>query len=370
LAAVRGLAQEGLEVHCAEWLPFACALLSRSCSRRWHSPNPKTQPEAYLNFILTQVQKESYNCLLAMEEETLLLLCSVRAEVEKYTTFPFASEALIRKLRDKANLAALARAAELPYPKTRLLQSLETLKSSALEWGTPLVLKPRITSGARGMAYLYKETESESLYQSLAPAPEEFLVQEYIPGTSYGVACLLGKQQEFLASFVHQRLRSFPVRGGPSTLAVSVAYPELVEAAYQLLAAQQWYGVAMVEFKVNPQGKAYLIEINPRFWGSLALPLHCGINFPYLLYKLALGEAFEPQHLYPVGKKMRWFFPGDLLHFIYNPQRLKLLPDFLNFKDAPDGILAWNDPLPLAGKMLSTLYFIFNKDLQRSLKVR
>ena len=39
-----------------------------------------------------------------------------------------------------------------------------------------------------------------------------------------------------------------------------------------------------------------LIEVNPRFWGSLALAIYAGIDFPYLLYKLAM-EGYEIIHL-------------------------------------------------------------------------
>jgi predicted ATP-grasp superfamily ATP-dependent carboligase len=359
-------------VHCAEWLPYACALLSRSCSRRLRCPNLKTQPDAYRDFILAQLRREDYACLLAMEEDTLLLLSSMRAEVERYTAFPFAPAALIAKLRDKTNLEAIAGAAGLNYPKTTVIQNLEELRALGAQGLLPLVLKPALSSGARGLRYLRQPKDIDALPPGSFTPGTRWLVQEYIAGESYGASCLLGDRQEWLASFVHRRVRSFPVPGGPSTLAESVAYPALAQAAYKLLAAQQWSGVAMVEFKVTAAGQAYLIEVNPRFWGSLALPIACGVNFPYLLYKSATGQEFEPVHSYLTGQKLRWFFPGDMLHFISNPERLKLLPEFfaLGAKDTRDGIFSWQDPLPLAGKLLSSLYFLSNPELRRSLQVR
>jgi predicted ATP-grasp superfamily ATP-dependent carboligase len=363
------LAQAGLEVHVAEWLPWACALLSRSCSRKLISPNPQKAPQAYLEFILKQLQQEKYDCLLAMEEDTLLLLSSIRTQLEKYTSFPFPEEALIRKVRDKANLAPLAQAVNVSYPQSAVLESFKDLKSYARDWGYPLVVKPCITSGSRGMTYIYKEGELQTVYDRVARNLKPVLVQQYIAGNSYGVSCLMGAGQEFLGSFVHMRLRAFPVQGGPSTLAVSAVYPQLQEAACELLSALKWYGVAMVEFKVTPEGRFYLIEINPRFWGSLALAIHCGVNFPYLLYQLAMGQDFKPVHTYPEGEKLRWFFPGDLLHFIYNPQRLKIAAEFLDFR-IKDGIFCLQDPLPLAGKMLSALYLLTQKDYRQNLKIR
>jgi len=43
----------------------------------------------------------------------------------------------------------------------------------------------------------------------------------------------------------------------------------------------------MVEFRVDARdGTAKLMEVNPRFWGSLQLSILSGADFPYLLYNL------------------------------------------------------------------------------------
>ena len=46
------------------------------------------------------------------------------------------------------------------------------------------------------------------------------IIQEYLPdgGEVFGVGLLLNFQSEVKASFVYKRIRSNPVRGGPSTL--------------------------------------------------------------------------------------------------------------------------------------------------------
>jgi predicted ATP-grasp superfamily ATP-dependent carboligase len=63
----------------------------------------------------------------------------------------------------------------------------------------------------------------------------------------------------------------------------------------------------MIEFKRQEKtGKYFLMELNPRFWGTLPLALRCGINFPYILCKLALGEDIKPQLDYPLNRKIRF----------------------------------------------------------------
>jgi predicted ATP-grasp superfamily ATP-dependent carboligase len=78
--------------------------------------------------------------------------------------------------------------------------------------------------------------------------------------------------------------------------------PRLREWSEQLLGALRWHGVAMVEFKWDEvRGTASLMEINGRFWGSLALALSAGMDFPYWLYRLANQEPIEAPAEYPVG---------------------------------------------------------------------
>jgi hypothetical protein len=112
------------------------------------------------------------------------------------------------------------------------------------------------------------------------------------------------------------------------------------------------------------------MELNPRFWGSLALAIHAGVDFPYLLYKMAMGEAFEPVRDYEVGVRCRWLLPGDILHFLQNPDRFHLEPSFFECRGTFDDILSWDDPLPTIGSFLTLFSLIWDKDLRRYLTRR
>ncbi len=41
--------------------------------------------------------------------------------------------------------------------------------------------------------------------------------------------------------------------------------------------------MALVEFKRDNEGIYKLLEINPKFWGSLDLAIASGVNFPKLI---------------------------------------------------------------------------------------
>jgi predicted ATP-grasp superfamily ATP-dependent carboligase len=82
-------------------------------------------------------------------------------------------------------------------------------------------------------------------------------------------------------------------------------------AAAKLLGAADWTGPAMVEFRVSDAGTPYLMEVNGRFWGSLQLAIDCGVDFPWLLYRITRNLPLTPPQPYITGKRLRWLL-GDL----------------------------------------------------------
>jgi len=70
----------------------------------------------------------------------------------------------------------------------------------------------------------------------------------------------------------------------------------------------------VVEFRIDARdGRPKLLEINPRFWGSLALSVQSGVEFPYVLYQLATGGTCRPALDYRTGVRTRQLL-GDVGH--------------------------------------------------------
>ena len=112
-------------------------------------------------------------------------------------------------------------------------------------------------------------------------------------------------------------MQQYPNSGGPSTSRVSINNEELVDMSVRLLQHLNWHGVAMVEWKIDPDSNVpKLLEINPRFWGSLELAIRAGVNFPLLYARAASGEKLEPENKYNEGIICRWVFPGELLRYL------------------------------------------------------
>ena len=375
LAAVRALGKRGIRVTVGESTRLATAVFSKYCHRGVVYPSPIHTPSAFVDFLSRELSRHSYQMLLPMEDETLGLISRYHAELSRWTYLPVVSFEKLEFARRKDRILRLAEKLGIPIPKTWYIEDLSQLKGLKDSLPYPVVIKPRMSSGAVGVSYPRNPEDLMEQYQSIHHRFPYPLIQELIPpeGPGYGVSFLLDEKGEVRASFVHKRLREYPVTGGASTLRESVERGDIRDMGLALLRAMDWFGVAMVEFKLDPRdGIPKMMEINPRFWGSLSLAVEAGVNFPYLLYRMSRGEKFRPVEHYQIGKRCRWLLPGDLLHFICNPKRTSLMPEFFHFWDRNTAydILSMKDPLPVVARMLTPLTFIYDRDMKHRLKKR
>jgi len=370
LALVRSLGEKGVSVTVGERTFLNTSFFSKYCSNRVVYPSPRRYPQRFIEYLLREIKKHHYDCLFPMEEETLLLIAKYRSEISKYTYLLIPELEKIEFVRDKGKLIQFAETHGIPVPKTY-----PSFSSPLPSFPIPAVIKPRISSGSFGILYVKKREELQPSYQKVHERYPFPLIQEYIPdgGGTFGLSALFDEASKVKAAFVHKKLRMYPVQGGPSTLRESVNHPQIMEIGLSLLKALKWVGVAMVEFKVDPRdGLPKLMEVNPRFWGSLQLAILSGIDFPYLILRMAKGEKVEPVLNYEVGRRCRWLLLGDILHFLSNPNRFKLNPSFFHFFDpnTSDDILSKKDPFAVLGAMATFFTFLYDPEMKRFLERR
>ena len=372
LAVVRSLGRKGIPITVGESTIIATSFFSKYCSRRVIYPSPIRDPDGFLNYLRRELAR-GYRVIFPMEEVTLLLLARHRDLFDPLAFLPIPSYEKIQFVRDKEKLLKFAMERGIPCPRTFFFRTPEEVKTSRVR--LPAVVKPRIGSGAFGVHYVNEGQDLLAAYLAVHQKYPFPLVQERIPreGDSFGVSVLFDESSKVKAAFVHRRLREYPISGGPSTLRESVLYPELLEMGLSLLRALDWFGVAMVEFKMDPRDNTpKLMEVNPRFWGSLQLGIFSGVDFPYLMYRMAKGERFKSVLTYEVGRRCRWFLPGDLFHFFRNPYRFHLSPPFFEFfnQNTCYDIISSEDPWPVLGRVLTLLTLLYDRDMRRFLAPR
>ena len=362
---IRALGRAGIHLVCGESARYSMGFYSKYCRKSYIYPDPEKEDD-FIEWLIDQAKQGVFSILFPIDERTMTPVTRHLATLQQYMLVPVVDYQTYMMAHDKAKTIEMAEKYGVPIPKTWWFSTLDQFHDRRNEIEMPCIIKPRISSGSRGLRYINERDALERGFLEIHQKYPYPLIQDCLPpgGATLGVEFLLN-HGKVTAFFMHRRLREYPVTGGPSTLRESAYDKDLIEMASRLLCSMGWHGVAMVEFKVDPRDQvAKLMEINPKFWGSIALPIFAGVNFPHLLYQLAVGELpFESPPIYRYPVRCRWLIPGDILHFIANPNRFQLHPSFFDFRGESDDLIDRNDLGPLYGMFLSFLSQVFTENI-------
>ena len=238
----------------------------------------------------------------------------------------------------------------------------ETAQYATHNLSYPAIIKTQLGNSAKGVFIVRDAAECIARFNAVVndyklPPAQYPVLQAFAPGTGYGV-CLLYNQGQFRAAFAERYLRCKEENFGTSTFRESVHAPELIEMGRALLDSLNWHGVAHLDFLYDETTKrAALIEVNPRFWGALDLAVRAGVDFPYLLYRMAVDGDVTAVTEYRSGVCARWIV-GEMLHLFNLLKRGNLRGANHSFKqmratraDGCDDFRS-DDPLPLLTEML------------------
>ena len=204
---------------------------------------------------------------------------------------------------DKHLTIKAAQAVGFPCPRTYLYESPEQLREIEEREGFPLVLKPRFTSGGRGMAIVRDRSELDAALPGIIAHHGAPLIQEYIPGGDRtSVQVVLGKDGSVVFAFRKLRHRTFKRTARLATVSESASPDERMLNSAALLQKLGWWGALGIETIRDPRdGLDKLMEVNPRFPRQLWNRTELGINEPLLCVQIARGEPVEPVSSYPLG---------------------------------------------------------------------
>jgi predicted ATP-grasp superfamily ATP-dependent carboligase len=300
LAITRTLGQKGIYVVVGSHMPIGRALVSKYCKERIHYPDPHHEQE-FGDFMHNYLRMNNIDVLIPVSYITCKFFSKHRDSVRFPTKIPIADWESMRPAADKRMTMVIADGCGVPRPET-----------TEVKLRFPVVVK----------------SDTESTFMRYVNSQEELgqidltdkTVYEYIPGDGYGYFALFN-HGKLVVDFMHRRIREYPITGGASTFAKSVYYAELKEYGQKLFESLNWHGVGMCEFKLDRRDKKFkLIEINPKFWGSLDLAIVCGIDFPYYLVLMAMNSLTDTLPRQQGETRLfRWLFPSDILCLLADP---------------------------------------------------
>lgn len=358
LALIRDLADAGARVVVCERealssdaLGFHSARVDRAVS---------LPDDGYTDGIF-ELCREIYD--LDLEKPTLFCvgaktLAAVSEDSERFAevaNFLIPSKEQLDLFNDKFAVSALAKRLSVKVPVSFEREDGESVDAFASRVSLPAVVKP-ICGEKFGLSakqrYIIARSPKELVDAYLhfeGITNEAPVVQEYISGR--GVGCsVLARDGEILASICHERVREYPVSGGPSSCSRVIFDDSLLRDVSVMVKETSYSGVAMFEFKRSPDGAHCLLEVNPRIWGTFPLTRASGSDFSRLWLFAARGETLA-EYKTPKACKMV-FYPSDLAAtagYLRHGKIAAFFGGLIDFIDprVKNGIADKNDKKPL-----------------------
>lgn len=387
LAAIRSLGRKGHKITLAHPRPREGArgasvfpilgriYRSRYCSKVVFIASPFDGADNFLSDVLQLMETEKYDLVLPFSHACVACACYGKDRIEEFAKLPFGDFHKFMIFHDKYETVQLAKKLGVPVPETYLPQDLNEVEAIAPKLVYPVVVKARIGCGVKnGVRYAKNKDELVNGYKEVT-ANENFgfldnydrpLIQEYIPGKIHDVATV-SDRGKVKGALTQVREITYPIYGGTGSVNVTTYEPELLDLGRRMLESVGWHGPAQVEFKLDPRDSSYkLMEVNPKFWGTLDLSIKAGIDFAEMACQIALSEDVKPQFNYKVGLTYRWLMTGELRSMAQDPHKSKAILEFVRrfFRRNTAYDSMFTDLVPDVVRLLDSVAFIAKGHIQ------
>ncbi|MFH0897803.1 MAG: ATP-grasp domain-containing protein [Candidatus Bathyarchaeota archaeon] len=165
----------------------------------------------------------------------------------------------------------------ISHPITELAENVEEAKAKACDIGYPVVVKPTKGSGGYGIRKVSNLKELEIVFNT-HPSNEKFLVQEYINGRAAS-ASVISTTLDVHTLTINEQLLGKRGLGqkepfGYSGNVVPLKAPKLMikrynETVEKVVNHFHLVGSNGIDFVITNEGQPKVVEVNPRFQGSL-----------------------------------------------------------------------------------------------------
>lgn len=310
-------------------------------------PSIKNNKSEHINQIKSLLSTGKYDVAITTSDDTAEGLSLLKNELKDKVCIAVADSELFDKAYNKQYTMKICMDNGIPCPKTYFgINSVSELKN--VDFLYPIVVKPSKSFGAIGFHRVDSEEELIELFRKETNLVSDYVFQEYIPQTDiqYECAMFVDNYNNVKTACVFSKNRWYPIKGGSSTCNVTVDRQDIVEECSKLLKLINWRGAADIDLIQDPRdGKAKIMEINPRVSGSVKIVLKSGVNIAKQIVELALDEEVSDFIEYKKDIRLRCTHT-DLLWFLQSPNRFKTIPSWFSWKNTYDQIFDFQDPYP------------------------
>jgi predicted ATP-grasp superfamily ATP-dependent carboligase len=342
LGTARSFGKKGIPVFAGGCRVLSRTLYSKYCRRRFVYSSSSFGIERMHEDILRNVKKFQPDVLFPLFSDTTYAVLKHLDEYEKYCrvipTLDFKRYCIFI---DKKGLLKEARKVGTNTAKTFYPKNLDSVKELSAKLNYPVLIKPRIGQLAQGIVKVSSPSELTQKYlqvssqrsSDFAYDPRTPTIQEFVPGDISTVYVLFEKGRH-IASMVCRFERVYPVPYGAQLTNSTQQNEELRSLAVTMFRKLRWHGAANCHFIKDERDNTYkLIEINPRIWGTVESSIEAGVDFPYMMYRMALGEKIRETTQYKLGQTFRWILFGEFAYLLKSSKKLATFRNYLRFKN-------------------------------------
>jgi predicted ATP-grasp superfamily ATP-dependent carboligase len=326
LTVMQSLGRAGHEIAMVSSDPYQPSLYSKFCRRKVISPNEDLR-EDYCRFLLQHLSVNQYDLLIPISDLVNEYLSDIRQEVARYVKMLLPSRENLDLARDKIKTYRFAQENGILIPETFFPETMAEVDRLKSQLTYPCMVKQGKGTGGSGNMLARSPDELLMIFQDL-PKPWP-VIQQFIVGELNGLTavCLEG---EILASFSFLAFRQYPDSGGITVNARSIRNERIIRESRLFLSKLSWTGVVDFDYLIGTDGSVFLLEINPRFSGTIQFAYKCGVDLPRVFLDVVSGKAPSPIPIrYRAGILYRSIFSEEILSCAKNKKYVPAF--FLNF---------------------------------------
>ncbi len=277
---------------CFEALPFAAA-----------------EPELYARKVIELAKREKVDVIVPLSEAESRVISDHREELKAAgVAVSVSASAVVSMITDKASLMAHLRDHKLRVLDFRIVDSLQDLDSALHALGYPgksVVLKPRRTSGARGVLIFDAKMGDQDApidgrgsgrgsydrllqqMRSVETFPQGSIAVPYVGGPVFDVDCVAVSGE---ATDIVPRLRQWRNPLSPASTGNRVEMnPDVIGYCRDLCRALDIDGAGDFDVALDDRGQPVVFDAGVRLSGSVGGAVVAGANIPAQLVRVLTG---------------------------------------------------------------------------------
>lgn len=221
------------------------------------------------------IQENSINIVLPSVDPAIGVASRLRSFVDKKVFIPISDVSICDTMFDKKLSEKWFIDNQIPIPESYSCDD---------ELIYPVFIKPRNGSASKGLEIIRNKEEWVKVSNH-----DNYVIQRYIQNKKeFTVDCYVAQSGEIISVVPRERLA---VAGGEVMSSKTLHDEPIEQAARYVLSKGTFRGPVNIQFiKDMDNGKAYVMEINPRFGGGVITSIEAGADTPSYVLKEFLGQ--------------------------------------------------------------------------------